>query len=132
MLLASSPDFIFYKDAAGWAISLAVAILGIVGVLLGIILRNQHRTRNTANATLHQVKNSHEVNLRDDLDEKFGNLFKDIGGLRADLRLIGDAAIGDRKFARDTEERLTALERTRPPIRKPAARKRSYKPKEQK
>jgi hypothetical protein len=116
--------------------SVIAALLGLIGVLLGLIHKN-------AKAAVGQVQNSHTVNLRDDLDEKFEGLAglvngvadtqrdqaKDIGGLRSDIRQVRteqaldraavadaarDAATAARKAEKAASDAILALERTQP------------------
>lgn len=116
------------------------ALLGIIGVMLGIVLRSQIVAKKSATATLHQVKNSHDTNLRDDLDEKqdevrdlITQVRNDVGDVRIDLREVRQAAHDDRTQNRTSWRNLadqvadlrTDLENTKPP-----ARKRAIKPKE--
>lgn len=98
------------------------ALLGVIGVMLGIVLHGQRSSRLTNKATLHQVKNSHDINLRDDMDEKQDesrDLLKqvrdDVNMTRVDLRDIRQTQHDDRE---ETRSRFAELERTRPPTRK--------------
>lgn len=167
-LLAITPDV--YQNIADWAVLITVALIGLIGVLLGLILRGQHRNAQTGRQTLHQVKtfsatgqqtlnqvqNSHETNLRDDLDEKFaglaglvkgavddigeirtevGTLRQDVGGIKADIRQIHTDQTADRSIAGAAARAAAlaadtaqrALERTRPGVLKPNPRKRPTK-----
>lgn len=101
-----------------------VAVITTFGIILTALLSYlgvvATGARRHAKAARHQVQNSHEVNLRDDLDEKFEGLadlvkivIKDQGGMKEDIRLIRREAIADREHIRE-------LEQTRPPARKRA------------
>lgn len=140
-----------YQTIAGWAVLITVALIGLIGVLLGLILRNQHTNAQTGRATLHQVKNSHDTNLRDDLDDKFDGLAGlvkgavgdiadvklnvnilsgDVGGIKADIRQIHTDQTADRSIASAAVKAAAlaadtaqrALERTRPGPPKPLRR----------
>jgi uncharacterized membrane-anchored protein YhcB (DUF1043 family) len=111
------------------------ALLGLIGTLIGLILRNTKRTA-VASALIHeQVANNHvdehgnPINMRDDLDEKFEGLAelvksvsKDVGGLKEDVRIIRRDQTADRAAATRAAEAAAhaaevareALERTQP------------------
>ena len=89
------------------------ALLGYLGVVATGARRHAKATRN-------EIQNSHDMNFRDDLDEKFGGLsglmrivIKDQGGMKEDIRLIRREAIADREHIRE-------LEQIRSPARKRA------------
>lgn len=93
--------------------SIITALLGYLGVVAT-------GARRHAKAARHEVQNSHEVNLRDDLDDKFrgleaamagfgdalGEVKKDVGGMRSDIRLIRTEASQDREHVRRFEESI--------------------------
>jgi cell division protein FtsX len=105
------------------------ALLGLIGVLLGMIHKN-------AKTAASQTQNSHTVNLRDDLDEKFDGLAGlvrgvsyDVGGVKEDIRIIRRDQSADRAAAADAahaasealrlaREAREAIERTQPNTRK--------------
>jgi hypothetical protein len=113
MLMQSTPDINYYQQLAYYAVLITCALIGIIAILIGLVLRGQRRSREavattneTANSTLKEVKNTHEVNLRDDLDEKFEGLAeilrthgKEIGGIRVDIRQIHSDQSTDRATA---------------------------------
>jgi hypothetical protein len=87
------------------------ALLGLIGVLLGMIHKN-------AKAAVGQVQNSHEINLRDDLDEKFAGMAglvkgvsNDVGGIKEDLRLIRRDQSTDRATAAAAAKEAAAAAR---------------------
>jgi hypothetical protein len=87
------------------------ALLGLIGVLLGMIHKN-------AKAAVGQVQNSHTVNLRDDLDEKFDGMATlvkgvsaDVGGIKEDLRLIRRDQSTDRATAAAAAKEAAAAAR---------------------
>lgn len=103
----------------------------VIAALLGYLGIVATGARRHAKAARHQVQNSHEVNLRDDLDEKFKGLadlvkqvIKDQGGMKADIRQIRHDQSEDREALAIERERIRSLEDTTP------ARKRTTKPKE--
>jgi hypothetical protein len=93
------------------AVEVQVAIVGLVGTVLTILLGRQHKAlgevRKHSREANEQVSNSHTTNLRDDIDRLHDDVravldisrqhAKEIGGLREDLRvereerLAGDA-----------------------------------------
>lgn len=93
------------------------SIIGALLTYLGIVATGARRH---AKAARHEVQNSHTVNLRDDLDDKFkgleaallgfsdalGEVKKDVGGIRADIRLIRTEASQDRDHVRHFEESI--------------------------
>lgn len=122
----------------GWATIVGLIITAIVGpstlAILGVLLnRKVNKISAATNATLHQVKNSHEVNLRDDQDDKHAELVglvtsvrdqvktqgRDIGGLRGDMReLRRDQSQLREEFSAE-RERIRDLEDTRPQSQRP-------------
>jgi Protein of unknown function (DUF2746) len=125
-----------------------IAFFGVLvaafGTLTGLIVRNGHKTKQNA-ATTNEIRkavvNSHSVNLRDDLDEKFNGLAslvkegfahtaaetmevrKEIGGVRAEQREL-------RKNLETERDRIRELEDTRPtaPIVRKATTRRGPRP----
>lgn len=122
------------------------AVISTFGVILtglfGYLAVVATGARRHAKAARHQVQNSHEVNLRDDLDEKFkgladlvkgladdvsgvkddiGGVKKDVGGIKEDIRIIHRDAGEDRRALDRERERIRELEQTRPPARRRAA-----------
>lgn len=88
------------------AASVIAALLGLIGVLLGMIHKNAKGASKKADVLVGQVRNSHSTNLRDDLDEKFqglstqlGEVSKDMGGMKEDIRLIRRDQTADRAAA---------------------------------
>ena len=112
MILAGI-DVTGYRDIAYYSILIAAALLGVIGVLLGLVLRNQRHTRQSSSASLDQLRNSHTSNLRVDLDEKqdetrelltdlsdsVKTIQSDVGGLRSDIRQIHRDQATDRRTA---------------------------------
>jgi Tfp pilus assembly protein PilV len=105
--------------------TVVAALLSLIGVLLGMIHKN-------AKTAANQTQNSHETNLRDDLDEKFEGLADlvtgvsaDVGGIKEDLRLIrrdqstdrATAAQAAREAAKAVRVAQAALERTKPHLK---------------
>lgn len=82
----------------GWGLATWVVIAIVVMCLLGILWTLQHVD---LKAIRHQTENSHDTNLRDDIDEiremvrdgmadirgDISGIRKDIGGLRGELRI---------------------------------------------
>ena len=90
--------------------SVITALLGYLGVVAT-------GARRHAKAARHEVQNSHEVNLRDDLDVKFKGLadlvkgaVADIGGIKEDIRIIHREASQDREVNATERERVRRLE----------------------
>jgi hypothetical protein len=109
------------------------ALLTLITTLIGLVLHGQRGNRATNKATLHQVKNSHETNLRDDLDEKqdetrglIRQVRDDLGEMRVEIREVRQSASDDRtegkKQWRDIGRQVIQLrddlENTQPVIRK--------------
>jgi hypothetical protein len=106
-------DVTGYRDIAYYAILIAAALLGIIGILLGLVLRSQLHTKRDSAASLDQLQNSHTSNLRVDLDEKqdetremltelgrsVTSIKSDVGGLRGDIRQIHIDQTADRATA---------------------------------
>lgn len=103
--------------------SIFATIITTIGV---VIVASLNRTRqhaknasdNTAQ-TREQVVNSHSMNLRDDLDEKFqsianliGGVTADIGGIRSDIRTIHREQGEDRRALATERDRIRLLEDT--------------------
>ncbi|MGV8852333.1 MAG: hypothetical protein ACOH1M_07190 [Rhodoglobus sp.] len=108
--------------------SIISAIVTAGGIVLVAML---NRTRQHAKVAADQTKNSHETNLRDDLDEKFLDLtvlvrgaVADIGGMKSDIRQIHRDASDDRDALAKERERIRALEETTPtrPSRRPTTK----------
>lgn len=118
------------------------ALLGLIGTLLGLILRNTRKVHEQV-ANNHIDDQGNPINMRDDLDDKFDGLATlvkgvaetqkaqtaDIGGLRAEIRQVRseqaddreaarraatDAASAARKAEKAASDALVALERTQP------------------
>lgn len=81
----------------GWLDILAYGILTVPAIIAAIAAVKAHGKaaahKDTSEQTLDQVKNDHDTNLRDDIDEirellrdGFSETRKDIGGLREELR----------------------------------------------
>lgn len=108
--------------------AIVVAFFGYLGVIT-------QRTHANSKAALGEVRNSHQTNLRDDLDEKFkalGDQFqglstdladvkldlsgvkKDVGGLKEDVRIIRRDQTTDRQAVAEERERIRDLEHTSP------------------
>lgn len=113
------------------------ALLGLIGTLLGLILRNTRKVHEQV-ANNHIDEQGNPINMRDDLDEKFEGLADlvkgvaetqrvqaaDIGGLRADIRQIRSDQTADRAASnRASELAREALERTQP---KPYTRRKPH------
>ncbi|BBC53833.1 putative minor tail protein [Mycobacterium phage PP] len=90
-----------------WMDVLALAIMAgfsFAGVVVPVLLNNHRRNAKTLGDIKEQVSNSHETNLRDDIDELakavrdgFKETREDISGLRRDLRTEREERIeGDR------------------------------------
>lgn len=89
------------------------ALLGVIGIMLGLIHKTTKKTNRNSMGVLEQVQNSHETNMRDDLDDKFAGLAtltksvistqetqgKDLGGIKADIRQIHLDQTSDRATA---------------------------------
>jgi hypothetical protein len=131
-LLVAAPDGVAPAVITTLGVVFAAA-LGLIGVLLTIVLRNQGQVKKSNAATLHQVKNSHDINLRDDLDGKqdevrdlLVQVRNDVGDVRVDLREVRQTAHDDREenrrqtalVARQVTQLREDLENTKPVIRK--------------
>jgi len=113
----SDPEVIQLMASAG---VIFAAIIGAVGALIAV--RHAKVTRENTAATLDQVKNSHAVNLRDDLDTRFTTLevllqgvAADVSGTKADIRSIRSEALTDRQAAAADREHLRTIEQTLTP-----------------
>lgn len=109
--------------------SIAVAVITTIGVIMvariNTAVRHTKAASVNALATRVEVKNDHEVNLRDDLDAKFAGVFEELAALRTGQRRQGRQI--NALFAADRE-----LEREIENTKQPAPRRRSYAPKETK
>lgn len=90
-------------------VTFGTIITGLLGYL-GVVATG---ARVHAKAARFEVQNSHEVNLRDDLDLKFAGLaglvkgaVADIGGIKEDIRIIRRDAGQDREHVRHLEESI--------------------------
>lgn len=93
--------------------AVAVALIGLAGTVVSIILTA--RLNNKVKRVRDQVENDHAAdptkttNLREDMDEKHDAIVtmlrRDVGGIRADIRLI-------REDMSATNERVHDLETT--------------------
>ena len=102
-------------------VTLGVITTAMSGVAVALIAR----TRTHAKAAVDQVRNSHDSNLRDDLDEKFKavtdglkEVSKDLGGMKSDIRQIRKEASEDRTALAKEQERIRELETTLPRLTK--------------
>jgi hypothetical protein len=98
----------------------------IISAFLGYLGVVATGARRHAKAARFEVQNSHDTNLRDDLDKKFEglaglveSLARDVGGIKADIRGIRTDATNDRAAAGEAlsaeRERILILERTLTP-----------------
>lgn len=121
--MVSDPVLIAIIGAFGVVMA---ALLGYLGITATITRRHARAASNSAAETRDEVKNSHTVNLRDDLDAKFEGLAvlvksmaRDVGGMKADIRGIRTDASDDRRNATEAlaaeRERILILERTLTP-----------------
>lgn len=107
-----------------------VAIIITVGTVLAALLSYlgivATGARRHAKAARNQVQNSHDTNLRDDLDTKFAGLavlvkglVLDVGGMKSDIRGIRRDASDDRRAAGEAiaaeREHIRKLEQTLTP-----------------
>ncbi len=107
------------------------ALLGLIGVLLGMIHKN-------AKTAARQTQNSHQTNLRDDLDEKFDGIAElvkgvaaDQGGMKEDIRIIRRDQSADRAAAAEAAHAASEALRLAREAREAIARtKRNTQPKE--
>jgi Protein of unknown function (DUF2746) len=109
--------------------SVVVATVTTFGVILTALLSYlgvvTTGARRHAKAALNEVRNSHDTNLRDDLDAKFDGLAQrlvvltnDVGGIKEDIRIIHRGQESDRLALAVERDRIRNLEDTRPPRRK--------------
>lgn len=71
--------------------TIVVAVIGAVAAIITTYL--QFRQRRRVEEVHEQVKNTHTTNLREDIDEGFSHLRREIAGLRRDLRAERQARI---------------------------------------
>lgn len=93
----------------------------VITALLGYLGIVATSTRRHAKAARNEVQNSHDTNLRDDLDLKFAGLADlvtglvgDVGGIKEDIRIIHRDAGEDRRALESERKRIRDLETTRP------------------
>jgi hypothetical protein len=80
---------------------LGVAVIGVVGTRQHKATRSQLRDNTTTTrAVLHQVKNDHGTNLRDDLDE----VMQKVSAHSTDLARVGSMLGKVRKVATEVQE----------------------------
>lgn len=110
----------------------AVAVVTAIGLILVAIV---NRTRQHTKAVRTQVENDHEINFRDELDDRHAEILakvdaaaeaiaglgKSVGGIRDDLRQVREELQGERedrlelrRELRLERERISALEDTQP------------------
>jgi uncharacterized membrane-anchored protein YhcB (DUF1043 family) len=133
----------------GVVIAFFTLITAGLGIVSGLVVRNGHKTKQNA-ATTDEIRkavvNSHSVNLRDDLDEKFDGLAglvkelasrveqgfthvavetmeirKEVGGVRHEARELRANLETERNRIRDLEDTRPASPKTA--IARPARRK---------
>ncbi len=100
-------------------VTFGVIIAAIITTMGGLILAILNRTRQHAKATREGVENSHDTNLRDDLDGKvevivgrLKELATDVGGIRSDIRAIHREQGEDRRALAAERDRIRLLEDT--------------------
>lgn len=98
----------------GPAATVLVALIGVVGTVLGLLLQRSSEIR-------HQVKNSHTTNLRDDIDgkhdenaEKLERIFTTLGRIDARVANVESTQTTILRTVARQSERIDELEDTHP------------------
>lgn len=90
-----------------WAWLLGLAIVFAVPATMTYLA--QKRTRRDLSEIKDQVKNTHETNLREDLDLKFAELGTALGGVKSDLASVRDDIGGLHSETRDLRKDVTGI-----------------------